>query len=212
MNWDTAHQKRDSEDELARYEQYLRRELPPAVRLKLEIQIEQAFENIEEKLRGQLVEIARDAQLQLFESYIELRHPHLPRGPVAATTETQDQERQRSQDADNTNAGLVALNGPNEATLEPILDHLASYEAPPLMDNLWNYGLNGVLFDLQDCSTSNHLDDFQDSAYQSGASNFMTEQEDIGVLSKFDEDLSCFNFGFLDDFTNNGEGPSGTRS
>lgn len=59
--------------ELARYEQFLRQELPSCVRRELETRIEEALYPLEESLRGQLVDIARDLQLRLFQAYMATR-------------------------------------------------------------------------------------------------------------------------------------------
>ncbi|KAK4208954.1 hypothetical protein QBC37DRAFT_451480 [Rhypophila decipiens] len=63
---DTAGQ--DS-SELERYESFLRRELPVQVRRELEVRINESLSPLEESFRGQLVDIVRDVQLNLYESY-----------------------------------------------------------------------------------------------------------------------------------------------
>lgn len=55
--------------ELERYESFLRRELPVHVRRELEVRINETLFPLEESLRGQLVDIVRDLQLNLFEVY-----------------------------------------------------------------------------------------------------------------------------------------------
>ncbi|KAK2730011.1 hypothetical protein CKAH01_09920 [Colletotrichum kahawae] len=60
----------EAESAFARYERYLRRELPRKVRQELETRIEQALEPIKENLKSQIVDIVRDAQLSLFQSFV----------------------------------------------------------------------------------------------------------------------------------------------
>ncbi|KAF6829405.1 hypothetical protein CPLU01_07933 [Colletotrichum plurivorum] len=60
----------EAESAFARYEQYLRRELPKKVRRELEARIDQALEPLEESLKSQIVEIVRDAQASLYENFL----------------------------------------------------------------------------------------------------------------------------------------------
>ncbi|KAK1851388.1 hypothetical protein CCHR01_05965 [Colletotrichum chrysophilum] len=60
----------EAESAFARYERFLRRELPRKVRQELETRIEQALEPMEETLKSQIVDIVRDAQLSLFQSFV----------------------------------------------------------------------------------------------------------------------------------------------
>jgi hypothetical protein len=73
--------KPTASNELAHYERFLRRELPPAVRQELESAVEREFSPLEERLKSQLIDIVRDLQLQLFQSYTESR-----RAVVSVTT------------------------------------------------------------------------------------------------------------------------------
>jgi hypothetical protein len=63
-NWESK-----LEEEFNQYERYLRRELPRAVRRRLEEAVAQFSEPYESQLRGQLVDIVRDTQSQLFRAY-----------------------------------------------------------------------------------------------------------------------------------------------
>jgi hypothetical protein len=56
-------------DPMVEYESFLQRELPDRVRHRLEVQIEDAWMPIEEALRGQIVDIVRDVQLELFQQF-----------------------------------------------------------------------------------------------------------------------------------------------
>ena len=64
MTWESRRSQ-----EFDNYERYLRRELPRLVRQQLEIAASEFSTPLENQLRGQLVEIARDAQSQLFQRY-----------------------------------------------------------------------------------------------------------------------------------------------
>lgn len=59
------------ESEFAKYEQFLGAELPSRVRQQLEIRIEAALDPLDEfkTLKGQIIDIVRDTQLQLFKLY-----------------------------------------------------------------------------------------------------------------------------------------------
>jgi hypothetical protein len=54
---------------MVEYEAFLGREMPDRVRHRLELQIEDAWMPIEEALRGQIVDIVRDVQLELFQQF-----------------------------------------------------------------------------------------------------------------------------------------------
>jgi hypothetical protein len=60
-------------DELARYERFLRRELPAAVCRELEITVEKELSPVEDQLKNRLINIVRDLQLQLFQTYTRSR-------------------------------------------------------------------------------------------------------------------------------------------
>ena len=71
--------------EFDRYERYLRRELPRVVRQRLEIAASEFSGPLENRLRGQLIDIVRDSQSQLFQQYRGNSHiPDLP-SPVSST-------------------------------------------------------------------------------------------------------------------------------
>lgn len=55
--------------EFDNYERYLRRELPRVVRQRLEIAASEFSGPLENQLRGQLIDIVRDSQSQLFRLY-----------------------------------------------------------------------------------------------------------------------------------------------
>lgn len=61
------------ESDIARYEEFLRRELPRRVRGELEVRIEQELSPVEESLKRQLVDIVRDMQQSLFADFRKLQ-------------------------------------------------------------------------------------------------------------------------------------------
>ncbi|KAH7009713.1 hypothetical protein EDB80DRAFT_572751 [Ilyonectria destructans] len=65
------HQSDAVESEFAKYEHFLGAELPSRVRQQLEIRIEAALNPLDEfkTLKGQIIDIVRDTQLQLFKLY-----------------------------------------------------------------------------------------------------------------------------------------------
>lgn len=54
---------------MTEYENFLRHEMPDRVRHQLELRIDEALNPLEETLRGQIVDIVRDVQLELFQSF-----------------------------------------------------------------------------------------------------------------------------------------------
>jgi hypothetical protein len=120
-----------SGDELTRYEQFLRRELPNRVRQQLEVRIEERFNPLEETLRTELVEIVRDMQLQLFEIYKSSR--------------TSD-SGSAVHDAGATDA---ANSPPQPAALPSLEEELQPFWAPAYIDDLAQLGdFDGLLWNF----------------------------------------------------------------
>jgi hypothetical protein len=59
--------------EFARYEAFLRQELPSSIRQELETRVDKVLENMEEDLKSQLPGIFRDMQIRLFQNYLQRR-------------------------------------------------------------------------------------------------------------------------------------------
>jgi len=55
----------------ARYEAFLRRELPSSIRRELETRVDELLDHTEETLRNQLPSIFRDVQIRLFQDYVQ---------------------------------------------------------------------------------------------------------------------------------------------
>ncbi|KAJ2989203.1 hypothetical protein NUW58_g3592 [Xylaria curta] len=143
-------------DLMMEYEEYLQRELPLRVRQQLEVRVERALDPVEEALRGQLVEIVRDVQLELFQLFrsaipsVDDQDAHrTPRLNSDTNSDEQseprniDQQEPRAagQVVDPTFGGLgVSLNSANA---------LAARRPEPYLD--WNLGeFDGQLFDFRE--------------------------------------------------------------
>ncbi|WYZ43317.1 hypothetical protein EsH8_VI_001016 [Colletotrichum jinshuiense] len=64
----------DASTNLGGYEDYLRRELPPLVRRRLEKEVERELSFVEEGMKQKVIDIARNLQLALFRGYQELEN------------------------------------------------------------------------------------------------------------------------------------------
>ncbi|KAI0413265.1 hypothetical protein F5X98DRAFT_390999 [Xylaria grammica] len=160
-------------DLMTEYEEYLQRELPLRVRQQLEVRVERALDPVEEALRGQLVEIVRDVQLelfQLFRSAIPSVDGQDSRRTLRLNNNTNSDEQSEprnvdqqepgpaDQVVDSTFGGLdVSLNSANA---------LAAWRPEPYLD-LDLEEFDGQLFDFQEFML--HTED-NDSAYRTMSS------------------------------------------
>ncbi|KAI0096227.1 hypothetical protein GGR51DRAFT_543873 [Nemania sp. FL0031] len=133
------------QDLMMEYEEYLQRELPPRVREQLEIRIEQALDPIEETLRGQIVEIVRDMQLELFRSFrSSIRQPYDTTTYRVERVEAEG--RMGEQRPDETIQGPLT-NRTSLQTGQSVEDQLAAWRTEPYLD--WDLdGFDGQLFDF----------------------------------------------------------------
>ncbi|KAI1150095.1 hypothetical protein F4825DRAFT_24582 [Nemania diffusa] len=135
-------------DLMTEYEEYLQRELPPGVLEQLKIRIEQEFEPVEEELREQIVDIARDMQLELFRSFMSsIRHGG--GGSRYGAERTEITSRVRGQEPNKSTpcppVNNVALQSPE---IRPSLeDELAAWCPEPYLD-LGFDGFDGQLYDF----------------------------------------------------------------
>lgn len=138
--------------EFARYEEFLRRELPPLMRGELETRIEMAIDPIEETLRGQIVDIVRDLQLRLFQNYREsrLRQPSRELVPSSSSSRPPETDSRPDPERDTDESGLD--------------NDLAAFLPPPDFPNFFD-DFNGVFFDFP---AEFNLQDSSDSGYRSG--------------------------------------------
>jgi hypothetical protein len=122
---------------LARYEEYLRKELPDLVRRMLEIRIDEALQLTEETLKDEIVDIVRDSQRELFEKY---KSTH--RGPA---------EDQQTADGTADAEPQACQSGPSTSAVSPqqSLDNLLQpYRPEPDLDDQFYNVFNGQLFDF----------------------------------------------------------------
>jgi len=139
-----------SPSEIARYEQYLRQELPNRVRQALETRIDEALNPIEETLRDQIVEIVRDSQLHLFERY-KLSRTEAARDLPSAETLTPDEGPAPSHHA---------VPGAEAHARD---DELQLYRPEPYFDHQFD-DLNGDFFNFMQVQLGQ---DWDDSGYGS---------------------------------------------
>lgn len=126
---------REAESAFDRYERYLRRELPRRVRQELEIRIDQALEPLEENLKSQIVDIVRDAQLALFQSFVS-----------EPTNSTMGIEQGHDEDHTTLVAGTASSSTDNHLVFGGQLEALRP--PPYLEEELVDF--NGLLFGLPD--------------------------------------------------------------
>ncbi|KAK8123958.1 hypothetical protein PG999_003876 [Apiospora kogelbergensis] len=166
-------------DPMVEYEGFLRREMPDRVRHQLEVRIEDALNPIEEALRGQIVDIVRDVQLELFQSF----RSSLRDAPGASN---HDQEAATIETASFAEQ-IQGTGGPDAPTLEPRdtgagephelqardywEEQLQAYRPEPAFD-LDFLGFDGELFDFSSLSNPPM---FQDSAYGTLSTTTQTE-------------------------------------
>ncbi|KAF2677866.1 hypothetical protein K458DRAFT_464501 [Lentithecium fluviatile CBS 122367] len=177
-------------DELARYEQFLRRELPSAVRRELESAVEREFSPVEERLKTQLIDIARDLQLRLFQTYTQSRTAEAPSDRHAL-----DSPRATNPAELATTVSAGELHGASE--LPSVETEPASLEPLPPVGFSSAYEFDAVLFQFDELQD---LGAFEDSSY---GSMFADDAFAKDSLDDFSDDF--YNGGY-----DNGEGPSGT--
>ncbi|PSN74914.1 hypothetical protein BS50DRAFT_615700 [Corynespora cassiicola Philippines] len=186
--------KATPEDEMARYEEFLRRELPPAVRYELECAVEKEFSNLEETLKSQLVDIVRDLQLQLFQSYTRSRNtaPESAPATIQAISSGQNEQINLEQlPLQDVALETIEQSASDMTKLdEAIGNQLAPFEPVPLFEDFFDF-IDPMLFHFPDSTGKTEL---TDSGYDS-----VVFQND-----NHDDQLS-----FCDRENENGEGPSG---
>jgi len=94
---DTSWESR-RDDELDRYERYLRRELPRAVRARLEEAVAAFSDPFVSQLRSQLVDIVRDTQAQLFRDYRQRAQMLTPASNAASLDTSQPTSQEEMPD------------------------------------------------------------------------------------------------------------------
>ncbi|KAF2477623.1 uncharacterized protein BDR25DRAFT_2571 [Lindgomyces ingoldianus] len=191
-DWEKIYQRsKPISNELERYEHFLRRELPPAVRRELEIAVEKEFSPLEERLKCQLIEIVRDLQLRLFQSYTQSRDAPVGTHEEKAVPNSSDTELAPEVEA----SGLLpetSMQPPSVDSADTLENQLAPFEpVPPWKDAL---AFDPILFQF-------HGEDFEDSAYGSLFDTFA----ESGCANEACDDASGF---YSNPVNENGEGPS----
>lgn len=183
--------------DFARYEEFLRRELPRRVRGELEVRIEHELSPVEESLKHQLVDIVRDMQQRLFADFRKMQ------GDGASHTEgiTGNEELGEDDGGDAKGKGrATALESPEELAVETSNSGASFddsiHETPPttadwattqpidvyrqsqqFLDGVANF--NGVMFDLgQSCGDWSWADSGYMSAAMSAASSKAIADDD----------------------------------
>ncbi|KAI1359916.1 hypothetical protein F5Y08DRAFT_62871 [Xylaria arbuscula] len=165
-------------DLMMEYEEYLERELPLRVRQQLEVRVERALDPVEEVLRGELVEIVRDVQLELFQRF---------RSSVIPPVDDQDTHRTPRLDIDNNSDERIEPRNTDQQepgrahqVVDPAFgslddplntaNDLAAWRSEPYLD--WNpEEFDGQSFDFQDLMLQT---EDSDSAYGTMSSTTTT--------------------------------------
>lgn len=199
--WGAAASPPTGESDIARYEDFLRRELPRRVRGELEVRIEQELMPVEESLKRQLVDIVRDMQQRLFADFRRLQDEAAPqqRDDMAGIEE---QGRECGGDA-KRKGRATASESPEELVIEASTSG-ASFDDPiqetPPTSSSWAASqpidvyrqpqpyfddaarFDGVIFDLgQTCGDWSWADSGYMSAAMSAASSKIIADDD-GML------------------------------
>jgi hypothetical protein len=140
-------------DELARYDQYLSRELPRLLRSRLEAEVMEAFEG---QLRSRLVDIVRDCQAKLYQSYFDLKmnenhiqkHQHPSQIPIPSLSPSRDDPGGNALDHTQSQSDISAFKP------LPVMD--TNFHVPASID------IQGSLL----CNTPNRQN-YSDSGYAS---------------------------------------------
>ncbi|KAL6406688.1 hypothetical protein AUP68_09490 [Ilyonectria robusta] len=140
------------ESEFAKYEQFLGAELPSRVRQQLEIRIEAALNPLDEfkTLKGQIIDIVRDTQLQLFKLY--------KTGSSNPPTETDSTPGEQGGISDVPNLRSSNPSTPSDNNLEIMDPELHGTSGKQDLGMDFDFGLfDGVIFDLTDITGSDQV-------------------------------------------------------
>lgn len=156
-------------DPLSEYEQFLRRELPDRVRQQLEVRIESALHPVEEALRGQIVDIVRDTQLDLFQSYMSSFAQNT--GNPGRRVRPEEQPEPHPGMVQDQTIAEVSSHQPLVPWSFSLEDELQPYRPEPYFEGVIT-GFDGLLFDFvpfQEQQT------YMDSAYESMPPDLMED-------------------------------------
>lgn len=199
--WGAAASPTAHEPEIARYEEFLRRELPRRVRGELEVRIEQELSPVEESLKRQLVDIVRDMQQTLFADFRRLQSGAAPPGDDMAGDEEPEQgcgsdlkgkERATGSESpedlviDASTSGIsfddALQETPPMTTGWAASQPIDVFRQPqPFFDDATRFG--GVIFDLgQSCGDWSWADSGYMSAAMSAVSSKINAADDDGMV------------------------------
>jgi hypothetical protein len=142
-------------DELARYDQYLSRELPRLLHSRLEAAVVEASENVEGQLRSQLVDLVRNCQAELYQSY-----QHSSQIPISSLSPS------RSDPGGNTL---------NHTQSQLTLVDISAFEPLPVMDTNFHVPASIDIQSSLPCNTPNQQN-YSDSGYGSYRVNIPNPQ------------------------------------
>ncbi|KAF2629413.1 hypothetical protein BU25DRAFT_457077 [Macroventuria anomochaeta] len=151
-NWEQGFRLGSNNDELARYEAFLRERLPGAVRMELETLIERDFPYVE-RIISSTIEIVRKQQLRLFQLYTYSRFEGAE--PLNHNTppvvRALDEQIAQAISRNDIGIGHDAYQPTADPSTAHLLDALAPYNAPPYLSEPFANDFDAVLFDMQDC-------------------------------------------------------------
>ncbi|KAJ4298221.1 hypothetical protein N0V90_006120 [Kalmusia sp. IMI 367209] len=175
-DWEKVYRKgkQPSSDELMKYEQYLRRELPSAVRRELERVVQDELTPLEERLKSQLVGIVRDVQLELFQAYTRSRAEETATAQRTAFSQPRNPTHEASPSNSSYSENVICSSGvamnaafaSGDAGVEESLFREYGADAPSTgqPDGDMFPGLDAILFPFDDLDG---FDGFDDSTYGS---------------------------------------------
>ncbi|WQF80968.1 hypothetical protein CDEST_05982 [Colletotrichum destructivum] len=111
----------DAETNLGGYEDYLRRELPPLVRRRLEAEVERELSFVEEGMKQKVIDIARNLQLALFKGYQQLENQerHLL-GPQSVEASASQTDRSTASSTNDTSPSTMTTSGTTPEIPDPL--------------------------------------------------------------------------------------------
>jgi hypothetical protein len=165
---------------MTEYDGFLRREMPDRVRYQLELRIEDALNPLEETLRGQIVDIVRDTQLELFKVFMSSLGEASGLGTRSLIDpQVMEQGTGGLQDRGDDDTEVEPRQAHLEQTTHAALpewsweEQLHAYRPEPLFEG-GLYGFDGQLFDFGSLlNASPQLD----SAYGTSSETLVEDEE-----------------------------------
>ncbi|KAH6655829.1 hypothetical protein BKA67DRAFT_250466 [Truncatella angustata] len=149
-------------DPLTEYENFLQRELPTRVRQQLEGRIKQDMDHMEEAMRGQLVDIVRDMQLEIFRTFMDSK----AEAPAVKEPDHSCSHTTSQAGSDNKQPGVRTDDDQSIRSKTDIpwnlQNHLGPWRPEPYLDDWLMPDFDGQLYDFGDFMGEETL---PDSAY-----------------------------------------------